>query len=187
MKLNVIIGSTRPGRGGPAVADWVAGVCKTRPAFQVELIDLADFELPLLDEPNHPRLRQYEHEHTKRWSAAIEPADAYVFVAPEYDFFPNAALVNALQVLSLEWQYKPAAVVSYGGVSGGLRATQELRLLISNLAMMPVPQTVPIPFYRAQIGEDGVFKPTQPVVDGLKLTLDELEKWAIALKPMRGR
>jgi NAD(P)H-dependent FMN reductase len=185
LKLNVIIGSTRPGRGGPAVAKWVYEACKAHRQFEVELVDLADFHLPLLDEPNHPRMRKYEHEHTKKWSAAIEPADAFIFVCPEYDYFPNAALVNALQVLSLEWQYKPAAVVSYGGVSGGLRAAQELRLLLGNLAVMAIPQTVPIQFFQKQINEDKVFTPTEQVTDGLKLSLDELLKWATALKPMR--
>lgn len=185
LKLNVIIGSTRPGRGGPAVAKWVHEVCEAYPEFDVELVDLAEFNLPLLDEPNHPRLRKYEHEHTRKWSAVIEPADAFVFVCPEYDYFPNAALVNALQVLALEWQYKPAAVVSYGGVSGGLRAAQELRLLLGSLAMMAIPQTVPIPFFQKQIGDDKVFTPTEAVSDGLKLTLGELVKWATALKPMR--
>ena len=96
-------------------------------------MDLAEFDLPLLDEPKHPRLQQYEHEHTKRWSAAIGPADAFLFVTPEYDYFTSAALVNALQFLSVEWHYKAAGIVSYGGVSGGLRATQELRQLIGNL------------------------------------------------------
>ncbi|MDQ0322059.1 NAD(P)H-dependent FMN reductase [Pararhizobium capsulatum DSM 1112] len=185
LKLNIIIGSTRPGRGGPAVAKWVYEACATYPGFEVELVDLADFYLPLLDEPSHPRMRKYQHEHTKKWSAAIEPADAFVFVCPEYDYFPNAALINALQVLSLEWQYKAAAIVSYGGVSGGLRAAQELRLLLGNLAVMAIPQTVPIPFFQKQISEDRVFTPTDPVIDGLKVTLGELLKWAAALKPMR--
>jgi NAD(P)H-dependent FMN reductase len=185
LKLKVIIGSTRPGRGGPAVAKWVFESCMKYSEFEVELVDLAEFNLPLLDEPHHPRMRKYEHEHTKKWSAAIEPADAFVFVCPEYDYFPNAALINALQVLALEWQYKAAAIVSYGGVSGGLRASQELRLLMGSLVMMAIPQTVPIPFYQKQINEDKVFTPTEPVTDGLKLTLGELLKWATALKPMR--
>lgn len=185
LKLNVIIGSTRPGRGGPAVGKWVAEAAKAHDGFEVTLVDLMDFDLPLLDEAAHPRMHKYEHEHTKKWSAAIDPADAFIFVCPEYDYFPNAALINALQALSLEWQYKPAAVVSYGGVSGGLRAAQELRLLIGNLNMMAIPQTVPLAFYQKSIGEDKAFAPGQPSLDGLNLALGELHKWATALKPMR--
>ncbi len=87
--------------------------------FEVELVDLADFHLPVFDEPAHPRLQKYEHEHTKRWAKSVESADAFLFVAPEYDYFPNAALVNALQYLSVEWAHKVAGIVSYGGASGG--------------------------------------------------------------------
>lgn len=184
-KLNVIIGSTRPGRGGLAVGRWVHGQAVAHPAFDVELVDLEDFALPLLDEPKHPRLQQYQHAHTRRWSESVNSADAFLFVTPEYDYFPSAALVNALQCLSLEWGYKAAAVLSYGGISGGLRGAQELRQLLGNLNVMAIPQTVPVPFY-ANFVKDGEFVPEQPVVDGLKLALDELAKWSGVLKPLRG-
>jgi len=185
LKLKVIFGSTRAGRAGLPVGKWVQDQAVTHGAFDVELIDLADFSLPLLDEPKHPRLQQYEHEHTRRWSKAVAPADAFVFVTPEYDYFPSAALVNALQFLSVEWSYKAATVVSYGGISGGLRATQELRQLIGNLNMVAIPQTVPVPFFSKHIGEDKVFSPEQPVVEGMTLALDALAKWSGALKPLR--
>ncbi len=185
LKLNVIIGSTRPGRGGPTIAKWVAEHAGNHGRFEVELVDLADFNLPLLDEPAHPRARKYEHEHTKRWSASVATADAYLFVAPEYDFFPNAALVNALQALSLEWSYKAAGVVSYGGISGGLRSAQELRLLIGNLNMMAITNTVPIPFYAKFINDEQVFTPTEQMGDSLTAALDELARWAGALQPIR--
>lgn len=177
----MIIGSTRSGRAGVPVAKWAFSEAVSHGAFDVELLDLAEFNLPLLDEPKHPRLQQYEHQHTKRWSAAIGPADAFLFVTPEYDYFTSAALVNALQFLSIEWHYKAAGIVSYGG----LRATQELRQLIGNLNMMAVPQTVPVPFFSKFINEEKIFVPEQPVADGLKLTLDELAKWSRALKPLR--
>lgn len=184
-KLKIIIGSTRPGRAGPTIARWAYDQAVVHGRFDVELLDLADFDLPLMDEPRHPRLRHYEHEHTRRWSEAVGSADAFLFVAPEYDYFPSAALVNALQYLSQEWHYKTATVVSYGGVSGGLRATQELRQLLGNLNMMPIPQTVPIPFFPKFITEEKIFVPDAPVVEGLKLALDELAKWSAALKPLR--
>ncbi len=185
LKLNVIIGSTRPGRAGPVVAAWVAEQARSHGKFEVELVDLADFHLPLLDEPAHPRQQNYQHEHTKRWSASVASADAYLFVTPEYDYFPNAALINALQALSLEWSMKAAAVVSYGGISGGLRAAQELRQLIANLDMMAIPQTVPLPFFGKFINDEQVFVPTEPMIEGLNGALTQLDKWATALKPAR--
>jgi NAD(P)H-dependent FMN reductase len=185
LKLNIIIGSTRPGRAGPTIGKWVDQVAKEQGAFEVELVDLADFRLPLLDEPAHPRARQYQHEHTKKWSESVASADAYVFVTPEYDYFPPAALVNALQFLSAEWEYKAAAVVSYGGISGGLRSSQELRQLIGNLNMMAIPQSVPLAFYAKSINDDQIFAPAEQSGEGLKSVLGELHKWATALKPMR--
>jgi len=184
-RLSIIFGSTRTGRVGAPVGAWAFDQAVSHGRFDVELIDLVDLDLPLLDEPRHPRLQQYEHEHTRRWSARVKAADAFLFVTPEYDYFPSAALINALQFLSHEWHYKPAAVMSYGGVSGGLRATQEIRLLIANLNMMPIAQTVPVPFFARSIAEDGVFAPEEPVAEGLKLALDELAKWSAALKPLR--
>lgn len=185
LSLKIIIGSTRPGRGGPAVGAWVAEAAAKHDHFAAETVDLADLHLPLLDEPYHPSQAKYQHDHTKRWSAIAGAADAFVFVTPEYDFFPPATLVNAIQCLSREWRYKPAGIVSYGGISGGLRAAQELRLLVSNLSMMPLPQVVPIPFYAQSITEAAGFTPTQPVADGAALMFGELAKWATALKPMR--
>lgn len=184
-KLNVIIGSTRPGRAGTPVAKWAYEQAVAHGSFDAELVDLADFNLPLLDEPKHPRFQDYQHEYTRRWSQSVGSADAFLFVTPEYDYFTSAALVNALQFLSVEWAYKAAGVVSYGGISGGLRGAQELRQLLGNLNVMAIPQTVPVPFFAKSIDDDKVFKPDQPVVDGLKLTLDELAKWTSALKSLR--
>ncbi len=185
LKLKVIIGSTRPGRGGPAVATWVYEFAKANGNFDVELVDLADFALPILDEPAHPAMRKYEHEHTKRWSESVASADAFLFVSPEYDYFVPASLVNAIQYLFHEWTYKPAAIVSYGGVSGGLRGSQELRQLLGNKNVMAINQPVPVPFYSQNIGDDGVFQPNEATSAGTTTLLKELHKWAVALKPMR--
>lgn len=181
-KLNVIIGSTRPGRVGPTIGAWVAQTAKEHGQFKVGLVDLADFELPLLDEAAHPMKQAYEKETTKRWSASVASAEAFVFVTPEYDFFPPASIINAVQVLSREWGGKPAGVVSYGGVSGGLRAAQVLRQLIGNVNIHAVPQTVPVPFFPQHIGEDGVFQPNEQMQDGLRVMLDEVLKWSSALR-----
>lgn len=185
LKLNIIIGSTRPGRVGPVIAQWVSEAAIEHGVFDVELVDLADFGLPLLDEAAHPMAQQYVNEPTKRWSASVASADAFLFVTPEYDYFAPAALVNAVQALVLEWFYKPAGVVSYGGISGGLRSAQVLRQLLSNVNMHAHPQVVPVPNFPQFIGEDGVFRPNEPMRDGLKGLLDELLKWAEALKTLR--
>ena len=186
LKLNIIIGTTRPGRASPAIGQWLKAFAEKHGKFQVELVDLADFNLPLLDEASHPVLQKYEHEHTKRWSASVASADAYVFLTAEYTYFPPAALINGLQVLSREWNYKPAGVVSYGGISGGLRAAQELRLMIANLNMHALPQTVPVPQFGQFVNDEGLFIPSEPIETGASSLLDELYKWAVALKPMRG-
>ena len=184
LKLKIITGSTRPGRVGPTIAKWVAEAAKAHGTFEVESIDIADMNLPFLDEPNHPAMQDYQHAHTKAWSAKIADADAVLFVTPEYNSFPPATLVNAVQVLLKEWQYKPASVVSYGGVSAGLRATQELRQLLGNVGMVAIPQGVPVPFFPQFMDENAAFTPNQQMNDGLKLALDELAKWAEALKAL---
>ncbi|MBB95846.1 MAG: NADPH-dependent FMN reductase [Rhodobacteraceae bacterium] len=183
LKLKIITGSTRPGRMGPIVANWVAEAAAKHAGFDAELVDIADLNLPLLDEPNHPAAQQYEHEHTKKWSAIIDDADAFIFVTPEYDSFPSAALVNALQLLVKEWAYKPAGTVSYGGISGGLRSAQELRQLIGNLNMVALNGVVPVPFHWEKI-EDGKLVANEPMEQGLAGMLDELVKWGETLKPM---
>lgn len=186
LRLNVIICSTRPGRGGPKVAKWFREIAVEHGKFDAVLVDLADFELPVFDEAKHPRLQQYEHAHTKRWSASVAAADAFAFVSPEYNYFAPPALVNAMTYLFNEWAYKPAGLVSYGGVSGGLRAAQAEKLLMTSLKIMPLPEGVPVHMFSQYIGEDGVFRPTEGIANNAKTMLDELHRWAEALKPMRG-
>ncbi|WMT88026.1 NAD(P)H-dependent oxidoreductase [Pelagibacterium sp. 26DY04] len=185
VNLKIIIGSTRPGRVGPTIARWVEAFASEREQFDVELVDLAEVGLPLLDEAAIPFFGQYQHEHTKRWSTIVSQADAFVFVTPEYNFFPPASLVNAIQVLLAEWGRKPAGIVSYGGISAGLRSAQALRQLLGNVNVHALAQMVPIPNFAEFIGEDGVFRPNQPMEEGAAGMLEELHKWAAALKPLR--
>ena len=185
LKLNVIVTSTRPGRIGPNIGKWMADFARENSDFEVELVDLADFDLPLLDEPKHPTMQQYEHEHTRRWSAVNDKADAFVFVSPEYDYFPAASTVNAIQVLHREWNKKPAGLVGYGGVSGGLRAMQTTKVLMTTVHMMPLPHEVPIPFVFNFLAEDGTYAPAPEVEQGAKAMLAELHDWAASLKPLR--
>lgn len=188
LKLNVIVGSTRPGRRGLAVGRWLADHAAGLDLFQVELVDLASFNLPLLDEAAHPLMQRYEHAHTRAWAQSVASADAYVFVTPEYNYFPPASLVNALQVVMREWNRKVAGVLSYGGISGGLRSAQQLRLLIASTNMHSLPQVVPVPGVPDRIDEaSGSFTPADATVDGSTAMLQELHAWAGALKALRAR
>jgi NAD(P)H-dependent FMN reductase len=185
LKLHTIISSTRPGRVGPSVARWFHEVARRHGGFDPALVDLAEFNLPIYDEPEHPRLRKYRHEHTKAWSASVEAADAFVFVTPEYNYGPPPSLVNALNYVYTEWSYKPAAFVSYGGVSGGLRAVQAERLALTALKMVPITEGVTIPMVAKQLDADKSFLPNALHTTSAQAMLDELLRWAEALKPMR--
>ena len=184
-KLQVIIASTRPGRQGPAVARWFAEAAVRHGAFDVELIDLAEVGLPLLDEPNHPRLRQYQHEHTRAWSEKVDSSDAFVFVTPEYNFGSAPALLNALDYLYEEWNYKPAGFVSYGGVSGGLRSVQMTKNVVTTLKMMPMVEAVTISFFSKFITGSGEFAAEEIHEKSASVMLTELTRWTDALKPLR--
>ena len=126
-KLKIITSTTREGRKGIFVANWITELAMASGKYEVELLDLAVINLPLMNEPNHPRLRQYQHEHTKKWSATIESADAFIIVLAEYNFGFPAPIKNALDYLYNEWKYKPVAFVSYGGIAGGMRSMQMLK------------------------------------------------------------
>ena len=183
--LRIIVGSTRPGRVGPAVADWIAERARDHGGFDVQVTDLAELNLPILDEPNHPRLRQYVHQHTKDWSALVEGSDAFIFVTPEYNHGIGAALKNAIDYVYNEWHGKAAGIVSYGGVAAGTRATQMLKQVLASLKVVPVMEAVNIPFVRSQIDEDGRLKPTEALEASATAMLDEVQRWTEAMRPLR--
>jgi len=183
--LQVIIVSTRQGRAGDSVAHWFVPIAEQHGTFTVELIDLAQVNLPLFDEAQHPRLQRYQHEHTKSWSAIVSRADAYVFVTPEYNYGTPPSLTNALDFLSREWEYKPVGFVSYGGVSAGTRSVQMTKQIVTTLRMMPIPEAVNIPFFTKSI-EQGVFTGNEALERSAGTMLGELARWATALKTMRG-
>jgi NAD(P)H-dependent FMN reductase len=184
--LQVFIASVRPARKGTVVAAWFEQQARQHGKFEVEMVDLAQVNLPLMDEPEHPRLRKYQHEHTRAWSARVEKADAFVFVTPEYNFGTPPALVNALDYLAQEWAYKPVGFVSYGGVSAGLRSVQMTKLLVTALKMMPMFEAVSIPFFANLIdGDTGAFDPGGHQVKAATAMLDELLRWTEALKVLR--
>jgi NAD(P)H-dependent FMN reductase len=184
-KLKIIIGSTRPGRKGPFIAKWIAELASQYKDFDVEILDLAEINLPLLDEPNHPRLRNYMNQHTKDWSRMIEDADAFIFVTPEYNYSYGAVLKNAIDYLHHEWQYKPVAFVSYGGLAGGTRAVQALKLVTNSLKMVAVNEAVNITFFMKYINKDNIFNGEEVHLTAAKLMLDELLNWTVVLKNMR--
>lgn len=184
-RLSIVIGSTRPGRVGPAFAQWLEKFARDHGKFDPVITDIAAFELPLLDEPHHPRLGKYENEHTRAWSHEIAAADAFIFVTPEYNFFAAPAIVNAVDYLSSEWQYKPAAFFSYGGVSGGLRSVQSMKGLLTAVKIMPIPEAIALPMFQQSLDENGAFRPSEHVVSSGTKMLDELYRWSVALKPMR--
>jgi NAD(P)H-dependent FMN reductase len=184
--LQVIIASTRPTRIGGAVGDWFIRIAEAHNGFRVERVDLREVALPLLDEPHHPRMQQYEHAHTKQWSATIARGDAYVFVTPEYDFSAPASLLNAIQYLAREWMYKPVGLLSYGGVSAGLRSANELRIICTANNMMPLPGAVSIPFAGKLVNADtGHFEPGDVQDKASSALLDELVRWEGALRTLR--
>lgn len=150
-KLQTIICSTRPGRIGPAIGQWFNQFAKAESHFDCTLVDLADFDLPVYNEPNHPATGKYEHEHTQKWSASVLDADAYVFVLPEYNNCPPPAFVNALNYVYKEWNYKPCGFVGYGGASGGVRSTSLARQMVTTLKMMPTPEGVMVPWRGARL------------------------------------
>ncbi|TVZ01172.1 NADPH-dependent oxidoreductase [Trebonia kvetii] len=185
--LRIVIGSTRPGRIGPSVATWIAERAREHGGFDVQVTDLAELNLPLYDEPNHPRLRQYVNQHTKDWSALAGASDAFIFVTPEYNHGFNAALKNAIDYLYHEWHHKAAGIVSYGGVSAGTRATQMLKQVLTALKVMPVPEAVNIPFVFQHLDEDKRFKSTELIDASAVAMLDELQRWTESLATLRAK
>jgi NAD(P)H-dependent FMN reductase len=184
-RLRIIIASTRPGRVGLPVADWFEGVAGAHSGFDVEVTDLAELDLPFMDEPNHPRLRRYTQEHTRAWSAVVEASDAFVFVMPEYNYGFNAPLKNAIDYLHEEWQWKPVGFVSYGGIAAGTRALQMMKQVVMAVRMVPIFEAVSIPFVATLIDDDGRFQPTEIIEKAAAAMLDELVKAEAALRPLR--
>ncbi|MEX0847062.1 MAG: NAD(P)H-dependent oxidoreductase [Ilumatobacteraceae bacterium] len=180
--LQVIVASTRPGRIGLPVGEWFRDVAAEHGAFAVELVDLAEVALPFFDEPKHPKLGDYVHQHTRDWSATITRGDAFVMVTPEYNHGFNAVLKNAIDFLSNEWAYKPVGFVSYGGVSAGTRAVHAIKPIASAVKLVPLFDTVAIPFVQ-QFLVDGAIVASEAMTRGAVTMLDELAKVTAMLRP----
>lgn len=183
VKIAIIIGSTRPGRVGPSVAQWVYDIAKQRSDASFEIVDIADFDLPLLDEPVSAAYHQYSKPHTQKWASKIAEFDGFVFVTPEYNHSTSGALKNALDYIYAEWNNKAAAFVSYGSLSGA-RAVEQLRPIMAELQIADVRAQVAFSLF-TDFENFSVFKPDPRHADEVTPMLDQLIAWAGALKPLR--
>jgi NAD(P)H-dependent FMN reductase len=183
LEVGIILGSTRPGRNGEAVSQWTYETANKRSDADFELIDIRDFNLPLLDEPIPPSMGQYTKEHTKIWSAKIDSFDAYVFVTAEYNHGIPGALKNAIDFLFKEWNNKVAGFVSYGG-TGGVRAVEQLRLVMAELKVATVRTQVQLSLH-TDFENFTKFKPAPFQEKAANTMLDEVIAWGGALKALR--
>lgn len=184
VRIAIILGSTRPGRRGEPVARWVLEQANARGDAAYELLDLADFALPHLDEPMPPSMGSYEFAHTKTWADAIDGFDGFVFVTPEYNGAPSGVLKNALDYLYTEWNDKAAGIVSYGAASSGLRAAEALRSILGHLQIADVRQSVGLSLIH-DFEHFTTFAPGPQHTQHLGAQLDQLVAWAAALREVR--
>ena len=185
-KIAVITGTTRPGRVNLDVAQWVLEQASRRSDAEFELVDIADWNLPLLDEAMPAGFQQYANPHTQSWAAKIAEFDGYIFVTPEYNHSISGSLKNAIDYLSVEWNNKAAGFVSYGSL-GGARAVEHLRGIASELQVAHVRNQVTIlPVHRLRKTSRSLFSPTaQQLPRRLDPMLDQLLPWTRAMQSLR--
>ena len=184
LRVAIITGSTRPGRNNLAVASWVYREAKKRKDAEFELVDIVDYDLPLLDEPMPPMLGQYAHAHSRIWSEKIKSFDAYVFVTPDYNHGTSGALKNAIDYLGREWHNKAAGFVSYGGHGNGVRAVEHLRLVMAELMVATVRAQVALSLFSDFEGFR-TFKPGAQRESEIQTMLEQVIAWGRALKTVR--
>jgi len=183
MRIAIVTGSTRPNRNNIAVARWVFELAAKRRDAMFELVDIQDYQLPLLDEPLPPALGRYAQPHTKRWAARIASFDGYIFVTPEYNHGTSGALKNAIDYLYAEWQHKAAGFVAYGG-TGGIRAVENLRLVMGNLMVADVTPQVALSLF-TDFENFSVFRPDPRHASEVHAMLDQVIAWSGALRTLR--
>lgn len=189
IKIQVIMGSTRQGRFVEQPARWIFDLLKEKEDVEAELIDLRDWSLPFFDEPVSPSMmltmkKDYTNELAKKWAKKVGEADGYIIVTPEYNHGYPAVLKNAMDYVYNEWNNKPVAFLSYGGVSGGTRAVQQLRQVVIELQMVPIRNGIHIPMYWTQLDEQGKLI-MENHKEGAENLLKQLISWAKSLKLMR--
>ena len=183
LKVGIIVGSTRPGRKAEAVARWVHEIARKRTDADFEVVDIQDFNLPLLDEPVPPSMGQYSKPHTKAWAAKVDSFDAFVFVTPEYNHGTSGALKNAIDFLFAEWNNKAAGFVGYGS-AGGVRAVEQLRLVMAEVQVATVRNQVALSLF-TDFENFATFKPDPRHEKSVNAMLDQLLAWGDALRPLR--
>jgi NAD(P)H-dependent FMN reductase len=183
LRVAIILGSTRPGRNGEAVAKWTYDIAKKRFDAEFEYVDIKDYNLPLLDEPIPPSQGKYSKDHTKAWSAKIDSFDAFVFVTPEYNHGIPGALKNAIDFLFKEWNNKVAGFVGYGS-AGGVRAVEQMRLVMAELMVATVRAQVQLSLF-VDFENFSVFEPAPYQEKSVNTMLDQVISWAGAMKAVR--
>ncbi len=183
LKIGIIVGSTRPGRNSIHVAKWVDGIAQTRNDAQFELIDLADYDLPLLDEPIPASAGIYSKPHTLKWAAKISEMDGFVFVTPEYNHSIPAALKNAIDFIYGEWNNKAAGFVSYGSANG-VRSVEQLRQIMGEIQIADVRAQVMLSLF-SDFENYTLFKPDVRHIANVNAMLDQVVSWSGALKSLR--
>jgi NAD(P)H-dependent FMN reductase len=183
LKIGIVIGSTRPNRRAPVIAQWLYDIARERTDAAFDLIDIQDYDLPVLDEPMPPSMGKYVQPHTKTWAAKIDSYDGFVFVAPEYNHSISGALKNAIDFIYKEWNNKAAGFVSYG-TTGGARAVEHLRGVMAELQVADVRAHVSLSLFTDFVNF-GEFKPAERHSDQAKAMLDQLVGWSGALRGLR--
>ncbi len=182
-KLKIITSTIRPGRKSSLIGRWMLELAEKNKNFDTEFLDLGVINLPLMNEPVHPMMKQYEHEHTKNWSVKIDEADAFIFVTAEYDYSYPAPLKNALEYLVHEWAFKPAGIISYStGSFAGIRAFTHLKGDLLSLRTITIPENVHIPMINELIHEEGLFVPDERILNAANMMLQQLVRWSKGLK-----
>ncbi|MGY6498956.1 MAG: NADPH-dependent FMN reductase [Microcella sp.] len=181
----IVVGSVRPGRIGLPIAEWVRSRVEEA-GHAVDFADLKALGLPFLDEPGHPSKRDYQHAHTRDWSARVEAADALIFVTPEYNHSYSPALKNAIDYLYAEWQAKPVGFVSYGGMSGGSRGVTALEPVLSSVGMVKIPTEVNLVGGGKQV-TDGAFAADDRQTSGVDALVAQVVAYGEALRPLQAR
>ncbi len=183
LKIGIVTGSTRPGRVNLQVAEWVKQIADKRSDVSFEIVDIADYQLPLYDEAIPAAYGQYAHEHTKKWAAKIGSLDGFIFVTPEYNHSFSPALKNAIDFIYGEWNNKAAGFVSYGS-GGGIRAVEQLRQIMSEIQIADVRAQVFMSLF-SDFENFSVFKPDPRHEASLETVLDQVISWSKALKAVR--
>ena len=187
--IRIIIGSTRPKRVGPAVAQWIEEIARplveAAGDIQLEVTDLKELGLPFLDEPSPPVFGRYTQPHTLAWADTVAATDGFIFVAPEYNHSYSAVLKNAIDFLNREWHHKPVAFVAYGGHAGGTRATEHLRSVVGELRMYDLSEMVLIPHYWEYLNADGGFGPPDAQRQAAEALVAQIIHWTRVMR--RGR